>query len=123
MLSLYIKLLTYIVHTVPIYPIIITTDPVQGALVGSPQLLNCTVSTVIGVDPNIVMISWLGPGGNSITNNTRITINQTTSGNDEYASSLEFTYLMEDDEGSYTCNVTILETSVLGLVQLEDFVG
>ena len=123
MLSLYIKLLTYIGHTVPIYPIIITPDPVQGTMVGSPQLLNCTVSTVIGVDPSIVMISWLGPGGSPITSNTRITIDQTTSGNDEYTSSLEFTYLMEDDQGSYTCNVTILETSVLGSVQLEDFVG
>ena len=28
-----------------------------------------------------------------------------------YTRSLQFTYLMEEDEGRYTCNVMILETS------------
>ena len=57
------------------------------------------------------MISWMGPGGESITNDSRVTISPTTSSGNNYTSSLQFTYLMEGDEGMYTCNVMILETN------------
>ena len=110
-------------HTVPISPIIITPPgPIQGSVVGSPLSLNCTVSTVIGVDSDIVMIGWMGPGG-VITNDSRVTISPTTSSGNNYTSILQFTYLIEDDEHEYICNVTILETSVVESVRLEDFVG
>ena len=56
------------------------------------------------------MISWMGPGG-AITNDSRVTISLTTSSGNDYTSSLQFTYLMERDEGMYTCNVMILETN------------
>ena len=78
---------------------------------GSPQVINCTVSTVSGVEFSSVMISWRGPGGGSIISDSRVTISLTTSSGNTYISSLEFTYLMEGDEGTYTCNVMILETS------------
>ena len=90
---------------------------------GSPQVINCTVATVIGVDSSIVMISWIGPGGSSIMNDGRVTISPTTSSGNNYTSNLQFTYLMEDDEGTYTCNVTILETSVMESVILENLFG
>ena len=80
-------------------------------MVGSPQDIQCTVSTVSGVELSSVIISWMGPGRESITNDSRVTINQTTSSGNNYTSSLQFTYLMEGDEGMYTCNVMILETS------------
>jgi len=85
----------------------ITISPsgtIQGAMVGSPRVISCTVSTVDGVSPNSITISWTGPSGGSITTNSRVTISSTTSS----TSSLEFTYLMEGDEGAYTCNVMIL---------------
>ena len=82
-----------------------------GAMVGSPQDIQCIVSTVSGVESSSVMISWMGPGGESITNDSRVTINPTTSNGNNYTSSLQFTYLMEGDEGMYTCNVMILETN------------
>ena len=81
------------------------------ALVGSPQDIQCIVSTVSGVELSSVMISWMGPGGESITNDSRVTISPTTSSGNNYTSSLQFTYLMEGDEGMYTCNVMILETN------------
>ena len=110
-------------HVVPISPIIITPPgPIQGSVVGSPLSLNCIVSTVIGVDSDIVMIGWMGPGG-VITNDSRVTISPTTSSGNNYTSILQFTYLIEDDEREYICNVTILETSVVESVRLEDFVG
>ena len=87
------------------------SDSIQGAMVGSPQDIECIVSTVSGVELNSVMISWMGPGGESITNDSRVTISPTTSSGNNYTSSLQFTYLMEGDEGMYTCNVMIMETT------------
>ena len=85
--------------------------PIQRVMVGSPQDIQCIVSTVSGVELSSVMISWMGPGGKSITNDSRVTISPTTSSGNNYTSSLQFTYLMEGDEGIYTCNVMILETN------------
>ena len=93
--------------------------PIQGAMVGSPQVINCTVSTVSGVESNSVMISWMGPGGGSIMNDSRVTISPTTSSGNTYSSSLQFTYLMEGDNGTYTCNVMILDVSGSQSVELQ----
>ena len=86
---------------------------------GSPQVINCTVSTVSGVESSSVMISWMGPGGESIISDNRVTISPTTSSGNTYTSSLHFTYLMEGDEGTYTCNVMILETNESQSVELQ----
>ena len=87
------------------------SGPIQGAIVGSPQVINCTVSTSSRVETNLVMINWMGSRGNTITNDSRVIISPTTSSGNNYASSLQFTYLMEGDNGTYTCNVTILNTN------------
>ena len=87
-------------------------------MVGSPQLVNCTVSTVSGVESSSVMISWMGPGG-EITNDSRVTISPTTSSGNNYTSSLQFTYLMEGDEGTYTCNMRILDASGSQSIELQ----
>ena len=89
----------------------------------SPQVINCTVSTVSGVEPNLVMISWMEPGGGSIMSHSRVTISSTTSSGNNYTSSLQFTYLMEGDEGTYTCNVMILETNGSQSVEIQSLVG
>ena len=91
---------------------------------GSPQVINCTVSTVSGVKSSSVMISWMGPGGNIDATNGRVTIGSVTAGgNNMYTRSLQFTYLMEGDEGIYTCNVTILETSESQSVELQHLIS
>ena len=95
------------------------SGPIQGAMVGSPQMIQCTVSTVSGVESSSVMISWMGPGGDPITSDSRVIINPTTSDGNTYTSSIQFTYLMEGDEGTYMCNVMILETSGSASVVLE----
>jgi len=103
--------------TITVYPF----DPIQGAMVGSPQVINCIVSTVSGVVSSSVTISWMGPGG-VITSDNRVTVSLTSSGN-TYTSSLQFTYLMEGDEGTYTCNVMILETNGSRSVELQSLAG
>ena len=103
--------------------------PIQGAMVGSPQNIQCMVSTVSGVELSSVMISWIGPGGESITNDSRVTISPTASSGNNYTSgnnftsSLQFTYLMEGDEGMYTCNVMVLETKNLYSLELSNLTG
>ena len=102
--------------TVVIFP----TDLIQGAMVGSPQAIQCIVSTVSGVELSSVMINWMGPDGNLITDNSRIIVNPITSFGDIYVNGLHFIYLMEGDEGMYTCNVTILETTQTTVVELRN---
>ena len=110
--------------TVPTPTVSITpSGPIQGAMVGSPQDIQCTVSTVSGVELSSVMISWMGPGGDTITNNSRVTISPTSGNGNNYTSSLQFMYLMEGDEGTYECNVMILETNGSGFTELSNLTG
>ena len=92
-------------------------------MVGSPQEIHCTVSTVNGVEPHFVLISWMGPEGDTITNDSRMTISPIISINNDYISTLEFTYLMEGDEGIYTCNVMILETTATEFIEISNLTG
>ena len=108
-------------------PNVIISPPgpiLQGAMVGSRQDINCTVSTVNGVESSSVNISWMGPRGAITTTNGRVSIGSVTDdGNNMYTSSLQFTYLMEGDEGTYTCNVMILDTSESQSVALQTLTG
>ena len=89
-------------------------------MVGSPQVINCTVSTVSGVEFSSVMISWMGPGGIINATNGRVSVGSVTAGgNNLYTRSLQFSYLIEGDEGTYTCNVMILEISGSQLVEIQ----
>ena len=65
----------------------------------------------------------MGPGGESIANDSRVTISPTTSSGTNYTSSLQFTYLMEGDEGMYTCNVMILETIATITIEIFELNG
>ena len=106
-------------HLVTMLP----SGPIQGAMVGSPQDIQCIVSTVSGVELSSVMISWMGPGGESITNDSRVTISPTTSSGNNYTSSLQFTYLIEGDEGMYTCDVKILKNNGSNAIKLNNLTG
>ena len=110
----------FLVPTPTITTLSPTPGSIQGAMVGSPQDIQCIVSTVSGVELSSVMISWMGPGGESVTNDSRVTISPTTSSGNNYTSSLQFTYLMEGDEGMYTCNVMILGTSISDVISMNN---
>ena len=95
--------------------------------VGMSVDIVCTVSTVSGVESSSVFISWTvsggGSGGGPIMNNSRVSISSTTSIGNNYTSSVQFTYLMEGDEGTYICNVMILETSGSSSYTLPSLIG
>ena len=91
---------------------------------GNPQVINCTVSTVSGVEFSSVMISWMGPGGSITTTNGRVSIGSVTDdGNNMYTRSLQFTYLMEGDDGTYTCNVMISGAGRSASTEIQSFVS
>ena len=87
-------------------------------MVGSAQVIICKATTVRGVALDSVRIRWLGPRGYPVTTNCRVTISPTTSSGNTFTSTLHFDYLVEDDEGMYTCNVMILEASGSSSVDL-----
>ena len=106
-------------HTVPPPNVTISpSGPIQGAMVGSPQVINCTVSTVSGVESSSVMISWMGPNGDIMNTSRTMIMDDYNSADNIYTSSLQFTYLMEGDEGAYTCNFMAEEISVPQSVEL-----
>ena len=122
--SLHSSHINYFVYIVPyVHITMLPSGPIQGAMVGSPQDIQCIVSTVSGVELSSVMISWMGPEGESITNDSRVTISPTTSSGNNYTSSLQFTYLMEGDEGMYTCNVMILEATAANMIEITELAG
>ena len=90
-------------------------------MVGSPLTIDCRVDTTVPwVSSSSVTISWTAPGGvGSIMNNSRMSISPTTSSGNVFTSSLQFTYLMEGDEGNYTCNWMILQTIGSQSVELQ----
>ena len=92
-------------------------------MVGSPQDIDCIVNTTVpGVSS--VSINWTGPGEvPNMSNTNRVTISPTTSSGNIFTSSLQFDYLMEGDEGNYTCNVTTLETSATQSIELQSLTG
>ena len=92
-------------------------------MVGDPLLVQCIVDTVDGVEPSLVNINWMGPGGDLIVNTSRVTVSQITSSGNTYNCSLHFTSLFEDDEGMYTCLVMILETKGFHSFEVETLIG
>ena len=108
-------------HIVPTLTVTISpSDPIHG-VVGLPLIINCTVRTVVGVETSSVMISWMGPGGGSVMDDSRIIFSQDTSSDNIYTiySYLQFTYLMQGDEGTYTCYAMIMGSSESQSVELQ----
>jgi len=99
---------TAVISPKVLLPSISPPGPIQGAMVGSSLMIQCIVNTVSEVESSSVMISWMRPGGDTITSNDRVTIDPITTDGNTYTSVINFTYLMEGDEGTYICNVTSL---------------
>ena len=106
--------------TVPDPTVLISPPgPIQGTTVGSPLGIQCIVNTVSGVEFSSVMINWMIPNGNDITDTSRIIVNPVTSFGNNYTSGLHFIYLKEGDEGMYTCNVMILDNTQSAVIELD----
>ena len=90
---------------------------------GSPQAIQCIANTSTGLNYNLVMFTWIGPGGNTISSGDRLTVNPTTFSGKNFSSSIQLSYLIEGDEGEYTCNVTTFGMTGSATVVLEPLNG
>jgi len=93
--------------------------PIQGAMVGSSQTIDCIATTTVVIYSGLLDFIWIGPGGGSITTNSRVTIDSITSSGNTYTSSLQFAYLTERDGGNYTCNVQLFNVSGTNSIVIE----
>jgi len=83
-------------------------QPVHNTAIGSPLKIHCTVNTADHIsNSDDVTISWTRLNG-AITNDSRLTIIPTVSNGTNHISTLQFSYLSEDDEGLYECSTTVL---------------
>ena len=102
-------LLIFIVTTFSVT--VSSSNSLQEIMVGNSQDIQCTaVVEFNGVEPDSVIFNWLGPERSFNTNDSRVIISPTSSTINTFVSTLQFSYLMEGDEGRYTCDVTILKT-------------
>ena len=126
----YLKYL-YILIVLMFFPLvpapIVSISPsntIQGLVINTPQDILCMMSTVDGVNSSSVVITWMGPGGTTVTSSSRVIVNSANStGGNNYTSSLQFVYLAESDAGTYSCNVTILSTTASASVSISSLIG
>jgi len=75
----------------------------QKILVGRPYKISCPVFVSSELNPTF---TWTGPNG-VITDDGRLIVVTDISNDNASTSSVQFSYLKEDDEGSYRCDVTV----------------
>ena len=91
------------------------------AIISKPYWIHCIVNTSEKINSSAVKIDWRGPDG-SIVNNSRITIQPTVSdGGIMHKSSLQFLYISQNDTGTFTCDVKILDANISETLQLDNF--
>lgn len=105
-------------YTVPKSTILVESST-DNITMGKPYEIQCSIHTSEKINESIVKIDWTGPDG-LIVNDSRITIHSTISDNGTiHYSTLQFLYLIKDDIGIFTCNVTILDTNLSQTFQLD----
>ena len=116
------------VHIVPDPTVVVSPlTPLEDAMVGDHLQINCIVTTISGVERDDVIIVWSGPPGegsaegpiNSVLGG-RVTFPSevTNGGGNNFTSALNISYVMEGDEGTYTCDVMILNATGTDSVEI-----
>ena len=86
----------------------ISHQPSRG-VVGDMQDIICLVTITSAIDPNLVELTWTHDN-NNVTTDNRVTIIPTNITENPssftYTTTIQFAYLMEGDEGNYTCKVS-----------------
>ena len=77
--------------------------------VGEPHEIICVIHTAQLIKSDYVNISWVGPKGVITANeNSRITVISTTSDGHIHTSTLQFSYISEEDENTlYSCTGSV----------------
>ena len=99
--------------------ILLQPSYLQKGTTGNAHSLECSISLSTTVQPNSVHLTW-----NFTSNDNRVTVIPTTITTDDsigiiYTTVIQFAYLMEGDEGNYTCTLTIKGDSIESTFNLE----
>ena len=92
--------------------------PLEDAMVGDHLRIICIVTANVGVELQSVIIVWSGPPGEGSEGpidsvlGGRVTFTDVKDlGGNNFTSTLNISYVMEGDEGTYTCDVMILNAT------------
>ena len=91
-------------------------------MVGEMQDIVCSLTIGFGTETSEVTLTWVGPDG-IIIEDDRVSIIPTFSDGNTYATILQFNYLMEGDEGVYTCDIKIGEDVDSLSVELQNLIS
>ena len=99
-----------LISLVPVPRISLQPSGVLQGVVGEMQDIICSVTMTSAIDPNSVELTWTN-NDSIITTDSRVTITPTNITENPssftYSTTIQFAYLMEGDEGDYTCNVAV----------------
>ena len=97
----------------------------QG-VVGEMQDFICSFTITSAIEPDSVELTWTN-NDSIITTDDRVTITPTNITENPssftYATTIQFAYLMQGDEGSYTCNVMADNITESESVTLQNLIG
>ena len=106
-------------YIAPTPRIFLRTNYLQQGTVGEPNYLVCLIALRSTTQSNSINLTW-----NFTSNDNRVTVIPTTITTDDsigiiYSTVIQFDYLLEVDEGYYTCSVMIEEDSAQSTFNLE----
>ena len=104
-------------YVAPAPRIFLRPNDLQG-IIGEMHELICVVALSSTIDTTTVQLQW-----DFSSNDSRITVLPATVTTDDsigniYSTVIQFTYLVEEDEGNYTCTLTV-EDPVMSSFDLE----
>ena len=88
--------------------IVLQPSGIMQAMVGEMQDIVCSLTTAFGTDISDITLIWVGPNGVLIEDD-RVSVIPTFSDGNTFTTILQFDYVMEGDEGVYTCDIKIGE--------------
>ena len=111
----------YTVYAAPTPRIFLRPNYSQQGIIGEIHELVCLIALSSTVPTSSVILTW-----NFTSNDNRVTVIPTTITTDDsigiiYTTVIQFAYLMEEDEGNYTCAATVDEDSAVSTFNLEVF--
>ena len=104
-------------YVAPAPRIFLRPNDLQG-IIGEMHELICVVALSSTLDTTTVQLQW-----NFISNDNRITVLPATVTAEDsigniYSTAIQFAYLVEEDEGNYTCTLTV-EDPIMSNFDLE----
>ena len=110
----------------PIPKISVQPSGFQRRVIGESQNIICSITMTSAIDPDLVELTWTRDDSNITTDNRVIIIPTNVTENPSsftYTTTIQFAYLMEGDEGNYTCNVEVDDLMESQSIRLQSLIS